>query len=190
MQLLDRLISDISEASRIDAELSRSAREPIDLARLLSALLEIEQATAGGGKTQLRLHLPPSADLRVLGIEGRLGQVFRNIIANALSFSPPGGLITCHARRHGDLVQVAIEDEGPGLPSNKLEGIFARFYSDRPAGSGARVGTHSGLGLSISRQIIEAVGGRIWAENRHDPSGRVLGARFLVELPALVPEPA
>jgi two-component system sensor histidine kinase ChvG len=110
-----------------------------------------------------------------------LGQVFRNLIANAISFSPPGGAIRLRAMRRGDGVEVAIEDEGPGIPEDRLEAIFDRFYSERPKGE--KFGTHSGLGLSISRQIVNAHGGRIWAENRHDPRGGVLGARFSLVLP-------
>ena len=185
VQRLDRLISDISEASRIDAELSRLVPEPIDLGHLLSTLVEISQATAKDGHPRLKLNIPPGTDLTVPGLEGRLGQVFQNVISNALSFSPAGTTITCQAWRQDDLVWVAIEDDGPGIHPNKLEGIFDRFYSDRPEGQAGGFGKHSGLGLSISRQIVQAVGGRIWAENRHDAAGRVLGARFIVELPGL-----
>ena len=185
VQRLDRLISDISDASRIDAELSRLAPEPVELQHLLSALVEVSQATAQEGRPRLKLDIPPGLDLTVRGLGGRLGQVFQNIIGNALSFSPDGTSITCRAWRQDDLVWVAIEDEGPGIHPNKLEGIFDRFYSDRPDGQAGGFGKHSGLGLSISRQIVQAVGGRIWAENRQDAAGRVLGARFVVELPAM-----
>ncbi len=184
VQRLDRLISDISEASRIDAELSRLAPEPVDLRQLLSALVEIEQATASEDAPRLKLEMPTGMDLTVPGLEGRLGQVFRNIIGNALSFSPAGTTITCHVWRQDQVVRVAVEDEGPGIHPNKLDSVFDRFYSDRPEGQAGGFGKHSGLGLSISRQIVEAIGGRIWAENRQDMSGRVLGARFMIELPA------
>ncbi len=184
VQRLDRLISDISEASRIDAELSRLAPEPVDLRQLLSALVEIEQATASEDAPRLKLEMPMAMDLTVPGLEGRLGQVFRNIIGNALSFSPAGTTITCHVWRQDQVVRVAVEDEGPGIHPNKLDSVFDRFYSDRPEGQAGGFGKHSGLGLSISRQIVEAIGGRIWAENRQDMSGRVLGARFMIELPA------
>ena len=119
-----------------------------------------------------------AGDLAVLGIEGRLVQVFRNLIANALSFSPPGGVIHIAALRQGDWVVVTIEDEGPGIPEGKLEAIFERFYSERPAGE--KFGTHSGLGLSISKQIVEAHRGTIIAENRHGADGAIIGARFTV----------
>jgi two-component system sensor histidine kinase ChvG len=124
----------------------------------------------------------PESGLVVNGVEGRLVQVFRNLIGNAVSFSPPGGTIRLIGRRTGGVVEVAVEDEGPGIPEAKLEHIFERFYSERPKGE--RFGAHSGLGLSISRQIVEALKGRITAENRRDASGAVMGARFVVRLPA------
>ena len=108
-------------------------------------------------------------------------QVLRNLIANAVSFSPPDGTIALIAERDGRFAEVRIEDEGPGLPPGKEETIFERFYSERPASE--RFGMHSGLGLSISRQIVTAHGGTIRAENRTDPMGRVLGARLIVRLP-------
>lgn len=115
-------------------------------------------------------------------MEGRLVQVFRNLIGNAVSFSPPGGQILLRASRNGDMVQVVVEDEGPGIPEGKLGAIFDRFYSERPKGE--KFGTHSGLGLSISKQIVEAHDGTIAAENRYGPDGVVKGARFVVRLPA------
>ncbi|MFQ5971489.1 MAG: stimulus-sensing domain-containing protein [Alphaproteobacteria bacterium] len=184
VQRLDRLISDISDASRLDAELSRASPEPVDLGRLLTALVDMEQATAKADSPKLTLDMPDGDPLSVNGFEGRLGQVFRNIFVNAASFSPPSGRIACHTRREGNKVVVTIDDEGPGIPPNKLDGIFDRFYSDRPVAEGEKFGTHSGLGLSISRQILEAAGGCIWAENRQDREGRVIGARFVIELPA------
>jgi two-component system sensor histidine kinase ChvG len=107
--------------------------------------------------------------------------VFVNVIANAVSFSPPDGEIRIRARFDGRAVLVGVEDQGPGIPEDKLTAIFDRFYSERPAGE--KFGTHSGLGLSISKQIIEAHRGRIWAENRTDADGSVIGARFLIRLP-------
>ncbi len=188
VQRLDRLISDISDASRLDAELSRAETETLDIGPLLSALVEVERANTRPGAPRVTLGLPPEntqgEDLHAVGIEGRLGQVFRNVIANAVSFSPPDGRITCSAERHGDSIRVSVEDEGPGIPESKLDAIFDRFYSDRRVGINEREGTHSGLGLSISRQIIDAIGGRIWAENRRDAAGTIVGARFVVEVPA------
>jgi len=178
---LDRLISDISDASRLDAELSRDESERVDVGHLLEALAELHTATAGPDDPRFRLEIAGHHDLTVSGLESRLGQVFRNLIANAISFSPAGGTITLRAGRTGRFVMAAVEDEGPGVPEDKREAIFGRFYSERP--SGEKFGTHSGLGLSISRQIVEAHGGRIRADNRLS-QGRILGARFVVRLPA------
>ena len=184
VQRLDRLISDISSASRLDAELSRTSPEPVDLARLLTAIADLESANSDPEAPRLILDLPPGVDLTVSGIEGRLAQVFRNVVANAVSFSPPRGRIVCRVRRDGDGVWVTIDDDGRGIPDASLEAIFDRFYSDRPDGDGEKFGTHSGLGLSISRQIVEAAGGAIWAENRRAaPGGPIVGARFCLELP-------
>ncbi len=117
-------------------------------------------------------------------VEGRVVQVLRNLIANAQSFSPRSGRIGLAAREVDGMVEVSIEDEGPGIPEANLEHIFDRFYSERPQGED--FGQHSGLGLSISRQIVEALRGRITAENRRDGRGRVRGARFVVRLPRAV----
>ena len=186
VQRLDRLITDISDASRLDAELSRVELEPVPVGRMLEALTELHQATAGDTMPKLLLTLPGAlgtvaGDLAVLGIEDRLVQVFRNLIANAISFSPPGATIRISAERQGDDVVVTIEDDGPGIPESKLEAIFERFYSERPASE--KFGTHSGLGLSISKQIVAAHRGTIRAENRRDVDGSTLGARFIVRLP-------
>ncbi|HXQ50733.1 MAG TPA: stimulus-sensing domain-containing protein [Stellaceae bacterium] len=186
VERLDRLITDISDASRLDAELSRGELTPVAIEHMLEALVEVDRATAGDGAPQLVLVLPEAssgrtAQLAVIGIEGRLVQVFRNLIANAISFSPPGGIIRIAAQRRGDRVEVTIEDEGPGIPEGKLEAIFDRFYSERPAGE--KFGTHSGLGLSISKQIVEAHRGTVGAENRRDSEGAIVGARFTVRLP-------
>jgi two-component system sensor histidine kinase ChvG len=184
VERLDRLITDISDASRLDAELSRGETEPVAVARMLEALVEVYRETAPEGAPQLMLSVPDplrAGELAVLGIDSRLVQVFRNFIANAVSFSPPGGVIRIAAMQRADRIEVVVEDEGPGLPEGKFEAIFERFYSERPAGE--KFGTHSGLGLSISKQIIEAHRGTITAENRRGPDGAVLGARFIVRLP-------
>jgi two-component system sensor histidine kinase ChvG len=110
-----------------------------------------------------------------------LGQVFRNLINNAISFSPQGGTIRLLVGRRDGMAEVAVEDEGPGIAEDRLEKIFERFYSERPASE--KFGTHSGLGLSISHQIVTAHGGTIRAENRRRPGGSVIGARFVVRLP-------
>jgi len=183
---LDRLISDISDASRLDAEMSRIELEPVPVTDMLQALVDVHEASEKEGAPRLELVLPlgyARSSLIVLGMETRLGQVFRNLITNAISFSPPGGTIRIAAERlNDDFVRITVEDEGPGLPEGKLEAIFDRFYTERPAGE--KFGTHSGLGLSISKQIVEAHNGTIRAENRHDAQGRVVGARFVVLLPA------
>ncbi|HYD32737.1 MAG TPA: stimulus-sensing domain-containing protein [Azospirillaceae bacterium] len=174
---LDRLITDISNASRLDAELSRAEAAPVDLAAMLRMLVDIHNTTTTRAQDpRLILELPPDTNLTVPGLEGRLVQVFQNLIANAVSFSPPGGTVWLRCRAARDAVEVRVEDDGPGLPEGKLEAIFDRFYTERPAGEA--FGTHSGLGLSISKQIIEALHGTLVAENRE--SG---GARFTVWLP-------
>ncbi len=177
---LNRLISDISDASRVDAELSRAQTEPVDVTQMLSTLAEISQATRDDEDANLELDLPDQP-LIVAAVEGRLVQVLRNLIGNAESFSPPGGTITLRAKETGNTIEIAVEDEGPGIPNANLEHVFDRFYSERPAGES--FGKHSGLGLSISRQIIEALHGRISAENRRDDSGTIIGARFVLRLP-------
>lgn len=187
---LDRLISDISDASRLDAELSRDPPSELDLRDVLSALVDIHAATS---EVNIVMDVQPGSDLTICAFEDRLGQVFRNIITNAQSFSPADGRIVVAAsrsnRRDGDVVMVTVDDEGPGIPEANLESIFRRFYSDRPTtgpdGKAERLGTHSGLGLSISRQIVEAAGGELWAENRRDADGRIEGARFTVLFPAV-----
>ncbi|MGH6969071.1 MAG: stimulus-sensing domain-containing protein [Stellaceae bacterium] len=183
---LDRLISDISDASRLDADLARDELVSVPLGKLLATLVQVNEAAAKDDSPRLLLSLPgepgtPAGDLPVPGIEGRLVQVFRNLIANAVSFSPPGGSIRIEARHDGRSVVVTVDDEGPGIPEGKFAAIFERFYSERPRGE--KFGTHSGLGLSISKQIVDNHRGQIWAENRVDDHGQMLGARFVVRLP-------
>jgi two-component system sensor histidine kinase ChvG len=177
---MDRLIADISDSSRVDAELSRTVAVPVDIAPILSTLAELHQATRKEDDPAVLLEAP-AAGLVVRGVEGRVVQVLRNLLGNALSFSPAEGRVFVRARPAGAMVEVVVEDEGPGIPEAKLEGIFERFYSERP--SGERFGQHSGLGLSICRQIVEGLRGRIAAENRRDAAGKVIGARFIVTLP-------
>ena len=181
VQRLDRLISDISGASRLDAELSRAESAPVDIRHLLRTLVEAQSATASAGGPRLRLELGDGADLTVVGMEDRLGQVLRNLVSNAETFSPAEGEIVLGARSEGAWVIMTVSDQGPGIPEAKLEAIFDRFYTQRP--SDEKFGTHSGLGLSISKQIVEAHGGTIAAENRLDAEGKSLGARFTVRLP-------
>ncbi|MGC9269178.1 stimulus-sensing domain-containing protein [Acidiphilium sp.] len=180
VQRLDRLISDISDSSRLDSEMSRTALEPVDLAPILSALAEIHEATRKDRDPVMLLDAPKSG-LVVRGAEGRLVQVLRNLIGNAASFSPPNGKIWLRGRETGSMIEIAVEDEGPGIPDAKLNDVFDRFYSERPQSES--FGSHSGLGLSISRQIIEAHLGRIMAENRRNASGAIIGARFVIRVP-------
>jgi two-component system, OmpR family, sensor histidine kinase ChvG len=181
---LNRLITDISEASRLDAELMRGEVKQVDLNALLSDMASHYAATAaqkGGVEVEFRLATNPPCLAH--GHDGRYGQVFRNVIDNALSFSPSGSKIVVElsrASRGGPFI-VTIDDEGKGIPEDNLESIFERFYSERPT---EHFGQHSGLGLSICRQIMETYGGSISASNRRAPDGRVLGARFTVRVPA------
>jgi two-component system sensor histidine kinase ChvG len=182
VERLNRLISDISDASRLDAELSRAETAPVDIGSMLSALVELHDATADENSPRIQLDIAPYQALTVRGIEGRLVQVWRNLISNAVSFSPPRGLIRITGMREGRRVRVSVSDEGPGIPPGKLAAIFDRFYSERPEGE--KFGQHSGLGLSISHQIVEAHSGTLTADNMLDPDGHVRGACFTIDLPA------
>jgi two-component system sensor histidine kinase ChvG len=177
---LDRLITDISDSSRLDSELSRTTMEVIDLAPILGTLNEMHDATRKANGPLMMLDAPATG-LTVRGVESRLVQVLRNLIGNAISFSPENGHIWLRGRETGGIIELAVEDEGPGIPDGKLDDIFDRFYSERPQSE--QFGSHSGLGLSISRQIIEAHQGRISAENRRDGEGHIIGARFVIRLP-------
>jgi two-component system sensor histidine kinase ChvG len=182
---LDRLISDISNLSRLEAEIVREQLVRVDFVRLVQDLGSIYQDTQRDRDPKVTLAIEGTPErLAVLGREGPLGQVFRNLVENARSFSPPGGEVTVTLTRVSDrlkpIIRLTVEDQGPGIPPDKLEKIFERFYSDRPKGS--KFGNNSGLGLSIVRQIVETHGGRVWAENR-DSQGQVIGARFTVDLP-------
>ncbi|WP_081380324.1 stimulus-sensing domain-containing protein [Novacetimonas hansenii] len=181
---LDRLITDISDASRVDAELSRARAEPLAVVPLLSVLAEIHQTTRQPGQPVMGVASSGNSaerPLTVMAVEDRLVQVLRNLIGNAISFSPPNGQILLSAVPAGNMVEIAVADEGPGIPQAKLDNIFDRFYSERPTSE--NFGQHSGLGLSISRQIVEALRGTISAENRIDADGKVTGARFVICLP-------
>jgi two-component system, OmpR family, sensor histidine kinase ChvG len=184
---LDRLITDISDASRLDAELQRQEASPVDLARLLEALVKAaNEVRSDNVRVTLSFEGAPLDGFKVPGHDSRLGQVVSNLLDNARSFSPPGGTVRVTCRKLKDEVEITVDDEGHGIQPDALEKIFERFYTDRPDQG---FGQNSGLGLSISKQIVEAHGGSIWAENRTAPSAggeapKVLGARFIVRLPA------
>jgi len=180
---LDRLISDISDASRLDAELSRAETKVVNLGELVKTLAEIHNMNKSPSLSKVRLQGDQSDLFEVMGIEGRLVQVFQNLINNAASFNPSGGTIRASLKRFDGHIQVDVQDEGPGIPKGKEISIFERFYSERPEGE--KFGTHSGLGLSISKQIIEAHGGNIVAITVRE-EGVARGALFSVVLPALV----
>jgi len=186
---LDRLISDISDASRLDAEMQRQVATPLDLAKLLRTVTSVANEVKRDAPCAVTLAFEgggPNAFM-IPGHDSRLGQVINNLVDNACSFSPPGGNVRVTCRRLKGQVEITVDDDGPGINPDAMEKIFERFYTDRPHQG---FGQNSGLGLSISLQIVEAHGGRLWAENRIAPAGaneapRVLGARFIVRLPAL-----
>lgn len=183
VQRLDRLVTDISNASRLDAELSRDSPRSVDLERLITDIVALYQATLKTGDVGVRFDAPGGlVPVTVQGREGPLGQIFRNLIDNARSFSPAGGdVVVALARARGEVV-ATVSDDGPGIPPENLETVFQRFYTSRP--KGAAFGGNSGLGLSIARQIAEAHGGTVRAANRIDREGKVVGACFILVLPA------
>jgi two-component system sensor histidine kinase ChvG len=191
---LDRLISDISDASRLDAELAREDASAVDLDDVLRATVSLFNDVHRDNTPEVELdvaYAPGAHPYRAVGHDSRLSQVIVNLLENAISFSPPGGRVAVVARRIGPEIQIAVEDEGPGVPPENLERIFERFYTDRPQ---EYFGQNSGLGLNISRQIVVAHGGRLYAENRppagvgrgkgDSGEGRSGGARFVIRLPA------
>jgi two-component system, OmpR family, sensor histidine kinase ChvG len=195
---LDRLISDISDASRLDAELARADMKTVDISSVLQAVVGVAQGVERGDGVRVTLDIahPPAAEpgrkpWQVLAHDSRLGQVFNNLVDNARSFSEHGGSVRVSLRpargavaggQVRDGFEVVVDDDGPGIPAHAFERIFERFYTDRP---NQGFGQNSGLGLSISRQIVEAHHGRIRAMNRKGASDdKPLGARFVVWLPA------
>ncbi|EEW24869.1 sensor histidine kinase [Rhodobacter ferrooxidans] len=180
---LDRLVSDISNASRLDSELVKEEEEEFNLLKTLSNLSEYLGAQASEKGVDFITDLP-SEPIIIRGLEARLAQVFVNLITNAVSFCDEGDAVRVWARRRENRVLVVVEDTGPGIPEAALQKVFKRFYSERPVG---QFGNHSGLGLAISKQIVEAHGGVIWAENirptHADITSEPLGARFVVGLP-------
>lgn len=185
---MDRLITDISNASRLDAELARESREAVNLVQMLKDVVSMYNSTRKEGEVGVHFS-DPVQGVYVLGNASALGQVARNLIDNARSFSPKGGMVRVMLEpptQRSNTVRLIVEDDGPGIPPKTIESIFERFYTKRPAGS--TFGNNSGLGLAISRQIVNAHGGRIFAENRlkdpSNPDSEQSGARFVVELPA------
>lgn len=183
---LDRLITDISNASRLDAELNRDRPRAVDLTLLLTEITSVYAAGHKPGEARV-VFTPPIDAVRITGRDGPLGQVFRNLIDNARSFSPPNGQVRIALRRDPTEpdrpIRVTIDDEGPGIPPENLETVFERFYTSRPRGTA--FGANSGLGLSIVRQIVEAHGGEVQASNRTAGDGTIEGARFEVALPVI-----
>jgi two-component system sensor histidine kinase ChvG len=186
LKRLNRLINDISSTSRLDAELARQEMQTLDVRTVLESVGGLFTDMLADDTRKLQLIIEPGTPgpYTVRGNDSRLGQVFTNLIDNALSFSPEGTLVKVKARPNGRQVEITVEDEGPGIPPDKLGQIFDRFYSDRPL-TDAKRGKNSGLGLSISREIVASHNGEIFAENR-EPSetGGHGGARFTVRLPA------
>jgi two-component system sensor histidine kinase ChvG len=186
VQRLDRLITDIARASRIEAETALGDQGRVDLGILLFELTRA-YATPPGETAHAEILFKgakPEGAL-VIGQAGPLGQVFRNLIDNARSFSPEGGTVMVSAAivrtKEGQVVRAMVEDEGPGIPVENLETVFERFYTQRPKGTA--FGGNSGLGLSIARQIVTAHQGRIYAQNIEKAGNPRAGARLLVELP-------
>ena len=180
---LDRLVSDISNASRLDSELVKEEEEEFDLVHTLTALSEHLGHQAADKGVEFITDFPRDP-VMIRGLEARLAQVFVNLITNAISFCEDGDAVRVWARRRENRVLVVVEDTGPGIPDQALTKVFKRFYSERPQ---SQFGEHSGLGLAISKQIVEAHGGVIWAENirptHADVTSDPLGARFVVGLP-------
>jgi two-component system, OmpR family, sensor histidine kinase ChvG len=185
LKRLNRLINDVSNASRLDAELARQEMHPVNLRNVLGNVSGTFRDMLGDDGCKIVVAMEPvtsDAAYTVMGNDGRLCQVFTNLVDNALSFSPEGATITLRGRPANGFAEIAVEDDGPGIPPDKLQAVFERFYSDRPATDNSR-GKNSGLGLSISREIITSHRGEIFAENRTDAStGKIKGARFVVRI--------
>jgi two-component system sensor histidine kinase ChvG len=183
IQRLDRLISDISDASRLDTELSREKMLPIELNVLLDKLIGIYNTISDARGIHFKFINSFDGLILIDGIEDRIVQVFKNLINNAISFSPDNATILIRICINNQIIKIHIEDEGPGLRPKTEKIIFNRFYKERP--DGEKFGIHSGLGLSISQQIINGHGGQIWAKNIQDSVGNILGACFIIELPKI-----
>jgi two-component system sensor histidine kinase ChvG len=205
LKRLNKLITDVSNAARLDAEMALQEIEPVDVRQVLQGVVEVFQDLLSTDTRRLALEIAEAPQSShpyiIMAHEARLGRVVTNLLDNALSFSPQGGLVTVRARRRGGEIEITVDDEGPGMPPDKLEDIFSRFYSDRPQ-TDSTVGKNSGLGLSISRDIITAYGGTIGASNLQSSNGAIpsragepaafrdrralgiIGARFTVRLPS------
>ena len=183
VERMNRLITDIATTSRLDVALEREGRSVVDMAGLLQDIIDLQSQFAGDIPIRVRSHTQD--DFTIRGNKDRLAQVFQNLIDNAVSFSSKGDQVDIRLHKDRDWVVVAVEDKGPGIPAEKIDAIFDRFYSERPGHE--EYGEHSGLGLAIARQIVEAHRGDIRAENikggKHDVS-HISGARFIVRLPA------
>ena len=180
---MDRLITDISKASKVDANLARETAKTLEVAEIAENIVEFyEQTRSKDGATVINgTEIHPDKPVFIRAYETPFAQVLRNLIDNALTFSPETGTVTVTAKRDDNRVVFIVEDEGPGIPQDNLETVFDRFYTQRP--KGASFGSHSGLGLAICRQIITAHRGTIHAENKIDDDGKILGARFIVDVP-------
>ncbi len=176
---LDRLINDIGEAARTDAELARALFEPIDLGPLIEQLVASWETRRETGDARIAFARPRKNSAVVMGKPDRIVRAINAIIDNAISFSPPGGLVEIAAARVGDEIRIRVDDEGPGVPSEARRAIFDRFHSVRP--DNENFGRHSGLGLAIAQAIVKGHDGEIDVQDRDDaPSG----ARFIIRLPA------
>ncbi len=192
LKRLNRLITDVSNASRLDAELARQEMGTVDITNVVTSVTQIFRDILSGDTRRVETNIavaPFEGAFLVSGHAGRLGQVLTNLVDNAISFSPEGAAVVVRVRRVENIVELSVEDEGPGIPDDRLNIIFDRFYTDRPDTEAVR-GKNSGLGLSISREIIRAHGGEISADNRRAAGAALddkpLGARFVVRVPGLV----
>jgi two-component system sensor histidine kinase ChvG len=191
LKRLNRLITDVSNASRLDAELARQAMAPTKVTEVVESVARIFRDILSEDDRTVKVTIAPGVDpasLKVNGHEGRLGQVITNLVDNAVSFSPHGSTVMINVRQTPEHAEIVVDDNGPGIPEDRLAIIFDRFYTDRPQSEALR-GKNSGLGLSISREIIRAHGGEIWAENRREPEAgpdaKPIGASFIVRLPRI-----
>ena len=205
LKRLNKLITDVSNAARLDAEMALQEIEPVDVRQVLEGVVDVfgDLLSTDSRRVILNIEEAPQSlyPYIIMAHEARLGRVVTNLLDNALSFSPEAGLVAVHARRRGPEIEITVDDQGPGMPPDKLEDIFSRFYSDRPQ-TDSTVGKNSGLGLSISREIVTAYGGTIQASNLHGANGAIMslpgepaafrdrralgiiGARFTVRLPS------